>query len=73
MPAKKIAISTHKGGAGKTVTTLAAGAALAHGGDRCLLIDLDPQNHLALGLGVELSDNQPTLNQFFRDYPAFGL
>ena len=42
-----------KGGVGKTTTTVNVGAALARAGQRVLMIDLDPQAHLTLHLGVE--------------------
>ncbi len=48
-----IAISNEKGGVAKTTTTLSLGAALAEQGHEVLLIDLDPQANLTLGLGFE--------------------
>ncbi len=69
--AKKIAISTHKGGVGKTATALALAAGFAHRGLRTLLVDLDPQGHCSPGLGVELTE--PTLKQFFEGYPSLPL
>jgi chromosome partitioning protein len=60
MTAKTIAIATHKGGTGKTVTAMALGAAIARAHQRCLLVDLDPQDHSTLGLGVELFGNFST-------------
>lgn len=70
MIAKTIAIATHKGGTGKTVTAMALGSGLAKAGKRTLLIDLDPQGHCSLGLGVEISDGQPTLREFFSEPSA---
>jgi len=67
----KIAISTHKGGVGKTVTALALAAGFAKRGLRTLLIDLDPQGHCSPGLGVEITE--PTLKQFFERYPSLAL
>src|SRR5262249_61972256 len=69
MVAKTIAIATHKGGTGKTVTAMALGAAIARAHQRCLLVDLDPQGHSTLGLGVELDDTTPTLREFFHEPP----
>jgi chromosome partitioning protein len=69
MTAKTIAIATHKGGTGKTVTAMALGAAIARAHQRCLLVDLDPQGHSTLGLGVELDDTTPTLREFFHEPP----
>jgi chromosome partitioning protein len=49
-----VAIVQHKGGTGKTSTTLNLGAALAEIGKRVLLVDLDPQADLSAGLGVDV-------------------
>ncbi|MHC5024739.1 MAG: ParA family protein [Planctomycetota bacterium] len=52
-PARCIALLNQKGGVGKTTSAVNLGAALAHAGVRVLLIDLDPQAHLTLHLGVD--------------------
>lgn len=52
---RRIAIINQKGGVGKTTTTVNLGAALARTGRRVLLIDLDPQSHLTLHLGIDPS------------------
>jgi len=51
------------------VTAMALGAAIARASQRCLLVDLDPQGHSTLGLGVELDDTTPTLREFFHEPP----
>lgn len=49
---KIIAISNHKGGVGKTTSTVNIGAGVALKGKKVLLIDLDPQANLTQCLGL---------------------
>lgn len=49
---KVISIANHKGGVGKTCSTVNIGAALSKKGKNVLLIDLDPQANLSLSLGI---------------------
>ncbi len=49
---KIIAISNHKGGVGKTTTTVNLGAGLAMQGKKILLVDLDPQANLTHCFGI---------------------
>jgi chromosome partitioning protein len=78
-----IAISSQKGGVGKTTTSLALGAALAEQGQRVLMVDLDPQAHLTQTLGID-PDNlrhsvgdvllrQASLVEVSRENQAFNL
>lgn len=47
-----IAVANQKGGAGKTVTAIHLAAAIAEIGKRVLLIDMDPQGHVAEHFGL---------------------
>src|SRR5579862_2239294 len=47
-----VSVINQKGGVGKTTTTANLGACLAARGYRTLLIDMDPQANLTLGLGM---------------------
>jgi chromosome partitioning protein len=50
---RTIAVLNQKGGVGKTTTVANTAAALAAMGSRVVAIDLDPQAHLTIHLGVE--------------------
>ena len=50
--AKIITLSNHKGGVGKTTSSINIGAGLNKLGKKVLLIDLDPQANLSQSLGV---------------------
>jgi len=66
-----IAVCTHKGGTGKTVTAISLAAGFAAAARRCLLVDLDPQGHSTLGIGIDAAD--PTLRDFFGRHPGMPL
>lgn len=56
----------HKGGVGKTTTTLNLGAALKRQGKRVLLMDIDPQANLTTSAGIA-ADVSPTVDAVFRE------
>ena len=47
-----ISLLNHKGGVGKTTSTINIGAGLVEQGKKVLLLDLDPQANLTLSLGI---------------------
>lgn len=64
---RTIAFLNQKGGVGKTTTTVNLGAAMADAGRRVLLVDLDPQAHLSLHLGVEPNPDRPSVYDLLVD------
>lgn len=62
-----ITVFNQKGGVGKTTTCLNVAAALARNGLKPIVIDLDPQGHLTLALGVRPASAERTVSAFFRD------
>lgn len=60
-----VAVINQKGGVGKTTTTANLAHALASTGAQVTVVDLDPQGHLALSLGVV--KNPPGLDEVLLD------
>jgi chromosome partitioning protein len=58
---RRIAILNQKGGVGKTTSTVNLAAALANEGHRTLVLDLDPQAHATLHLGLLPGRSGPSL------------
>jgi chromosome partitioning protein len=58
---RRIAVLNQKGGVGKTTTTVNLAAALANEGFRTLVLDLDPQAHATLHLGLLPGRSGPSL------------
>jgi chromosome partitioning protein len=50
---RTIAVLNQKGGVGKTTTAVNTAAALAAAGSKVVVIDLDPQAHMTIHLGLE--------------------
>ncbi len=55
---RSIAVINQKGGVGKTTTAVNLSAAVAAAGHRVCVIDLDPQAHASLHLGVSLGEEE---------------
>jgi chromosome partitioning protein len=66
---KVISVSNHKGGVGKTTSTINIGAGLSLLGQRVLLIDLDPQANLSISLGLGADQDRTIYGTIKGDYP----
>jgi len=69
---RRVALINQKGGVGKTTSTVNLGAALAEAGRRVLMVDLDPQGHLSLHLGIDPDTCGGTVYDVLLD-PDVGL
>jgi chromosome partitioning protein len=62
-----LSFSTHKGGTGKTTSSINLAAKLGRDGHRTLLIDMDPQGHATLGVGLDLAYDEPNIADVLTD------
>ncbi len=60
MSTKIISLINHKGGVGKTTSTVNLGKALSRTGKKVLVVDIDPQANLSQSLGIE----EPEVNLY---------
>ena len=58
---RSIAIINQKGGVGKTTTVIHLADGLARAGRRVLVVDLDPQAHASLHLGMQPGTDEPSI------------
>lgn len=72
-PKRRIALINQKGGVGKTTTTVNLGVALHKLGRRVLLVDLDPQAHLTLSLGIDPQELDATMYDLLADSDRSGF
>jgi chromosome partitioning protein len=79
-----ISVCNHKGGTGKTTSTIMIAAALGLSGRRVLVIDLDPQGFLSRMMGLAepapgnsssaiFSEDAPPVEQLIQSFPAFDV
>ncbi len=64
---RTIAVMNQKGGCGKTTVAINLAGAMAHLGRRVLVVDMDPQGHASLGLGIDAEEQQFTTYELLLD------
>jgi chromosome partitioning protein len=66
---RTIAVMNQKGGCGKTTTVVSLSGCLAVEGHRVLVIDMDPQGHATLGLGIDAEELDQNLYEVLSEPP----
>ena len=69
---RTLSVMNQKGGCGKTTVAINLASALASLDRRVLLIDLDPQAHATVGLGIRQVENEATSYEILMD-PAVQI
>lgn len=69
---RTIAVVNQKGGCGKTTTVVSLSGCLAEEGQRVLVIDMDPQAHATLGLGVDPEEVDENLYEVLSEPEGSG-
>jgi chromosome partitioning protein len=66
---RTIAVMNQKGGCGKTTTVVSLAGCLASEGRRVLVVDMDPQGHATLGLGIDADELDENLYEVLSESP----
>jgi chromosome partitioning protein len=68
-----IAVAAQKGGVAKTTSAINIGAELASAGQQVLLVDMDPQGHLAEGFGIIADELATDISMVLSDHADVPL